>query len=390
MNNRQRWLHVLAALMILVAAFPGAVTIAQDNSGSASGSADDEKPEPEVDRRWLDRLDQLDRYLLDELIGYAPPGFAEDLNWVGGDPFTWEKLRGRVVLLQSWTSKTSAGRGLLSRMEKLVGKIDSEDLQVILLHTPEGADTAARFTERRKPSLPVVIDEKGEFCDALGVYRRPVNIIVGRSGAVRYAGLNARGLDAAVKRLLEEKADSGAAPEARPEAEVIEEPQFPPVTGSVRDAADVRGQRAPDFNVKDWVTDQPNMRGKVVMAVFWESRKPESAAAAPRLNELAEAFKDDVVIVAISDEDKRKVRSFMRSNPVSFSTAIDFREKMRKAVNAKVMPHCIVISSDWVVRWQGNPSYLAVETLEQVVIASKFLDQPREVKIDRRRWTRGR
>ena len=47
-------------------------------------------------------------------------------------------------------------------------------------------------------AVPVLLDSTGEFCDALGIYKDPVNVIVDRNGVVRYAGLNGNGLKQAV------------------------------------------------------------------------------------------------------------------------------------------------------------------------------------------------
>ena len=54
-----------------------------------------------VNRNWLDRLDPVDRSCLEQGVGYAAPAFPEDASWIGSAPLTWEKLNGRVVVLQS-------------------------------------------------------------------------------------------------------------------------------------------------------------------------------------------------------------------------------------------------------------------------------------------------
>jgi len=344
-----------------------------------------------VDPKWLDRLSPLDRALLDELIGYAPPPLPEDLKWVGANAMSWEKLRGRVVVVQSWTNKTSAGRTILAKMERLAGDFKAEDLQVILLHTPDGADAAERFLERRTTELPVVIDGRGAFCDALGVYKRPVNIMIGRQGAVRYAGINPRALEQAVKKLADEQFDRSVEVKPRPKEEEEEAgPAFPPITGPVRGARDLRGRPAPPFHVEDWVTPQPDARGRVVVVWFFDSDSEACLAAIPHLNELTTGFLEDAVIVGISEEPEREVRSAMRRAGAKFAAAVDFRQKMYEAAGVTAMPQCLVMSSDWVVRWQGIPSRLSVETMEQVIAANKAMLRPPKRKLNRHRWTRGR
>ncbi|MEE9128420.1 MAG: redoxin domain-containing protein [Phycisphaerales bacterium] len=149
----------------------------------------------DVDPRWLDRLNGVDRACLNELIGYAPPPFADDLLWIGDDPLCWEDLRGKVVVIQTWTSKTPAGRNWAMRARRLVDEADRDQVVIIALHTRQGADTARRYLDLRPLEVSAAIDPSGTFCDSLGAYKRPVNVIIDRNGTVRYVGLNPRAFD---------------------------------------------------------------------------------------------------------------------------------------------------------------------------------------------------
>ena len=162
---------------------------------------------PEVDQRWLDRLDAGERACLERLIGFAPPPFDGNLAWTNAEPMLWKDLRGSVVVIQSWTSRTAAGRNWAMRAARNLEAM-GDAVTLIALHTPEGADTAGTFLGRRRLDVPVAIDGNGAFCDALGVYKRPVNVVVDRNGTVRYAGLNRHGLRKAVALLATEPATS--------------------------------------------------------------------------------------------------------------------------------------------------------------------------------------
>ncbi len=377
MNRRQYITPItLCAALLFGMCFPA----------TATARPDDEEAAP-ADPRWLERLDKLDRALFNELLGHAPPAIPDNLDLVGSESVSWANLRDKVLLIQSWSSKTMAGRKTPDRMKKIAADIDDEDLQIILLHTPDGADAASRFLERKPAEFPVLIDSKGGFCDALGVYKRPVNILVDRNGAVRYAGLNKRGLPLAVAKLLAEPFDSSSEPRPRPEPDVKNAIEYPPITGTVADAMDIRGQRAPDFYVDDWITDKPNAAGKVVIIEFWETRCAACKRAMPRLNDLAAKFEDKLVIVGVSEEDKRRVRSYVRDARIGYSIAIDPREKMSKRVKNKVIPHCLVIGADWIVRWQGNPQSLRAETVEQIILADEDVRRRAQtVHLYRNRW----
>jgi thiol-disulfide isomerase/thioredoxin len=344
----------------------------------------------DVNPRWLQRLDRDDRVLLDENVGYAPPEFPDDLKWVGSDAQDWSSLSGKVVVIQSWTSKHAAASTWPERVARATEDWRDRDAVVIALHTPDGALTAERYLERSPQEVPVVIDSTGAFCDALGAYKAPVNIIVDRAGTVRYAGLNEEGIKAAVAELVEEKASDLPQPKPRPEAKAEESApalSYPPISGGVGNAIDVRGKRAPEFHVKEWLTKKPDVNGKVVIIDFWATWCPPCRSAIPHMNEIAAEFSSHVVAIGISDESKSDFASGMKKHnlqgKIDYTLALDPSRRMKSAIKNTGIPHVIVMSSDWVVRWQGHPAQLKKETVGQIVAANgggKKADP-------RKRWT---
>jgi thiol-disulfide isomerase/thioredoxin len=355
------------ALVSAVIAAPAGVAAQPGGEGS------DPKPS------WLDRLKAEDRGCIDRCIGYAPPAFTDDLLWFDSEPMTWKGLRGRVVVVQSWTNRTGAGRNWAINASRLMARYDENDVQFIALHTPEGADTAAAFLDRRGLDLPVAVDRNGSFCDELGAYERPVNLLIDRNGIVRYAGLNQRGLKAALALLVAEPHDPNAIPRARPPAEAEPPPEFPPIEGGVRNAADLRGRRAPEMFVSQWLNGRPDATGKVAVIDFWATWCPPCRATIPHLNELAEKFREDAVCIGLSNEKPDRFRGGLRKyrlrmDGFRYHLALDPSGRMQRAVGVRGIPHVIVMSSDWVVRWQGHPATLDEATLARIVEANRGLN----------------
>ncbi len=344
----------------------------------ASGMSDDD-----VDPRWLTRLDSVDRACLNQLIGYAPPAFTNDLQWIADDPLRWEALRGKVVVIQTWTSKTPAGRNWARRTSRLIDETDRDQIAVIALHTPQGADTARTYLDRRPLEVSVAIDPSGTFCDLIGAYKRPVNVLIDRNGTVRFVGLNQRGVQLAVEDLIAEPWDENATPIAKPASEPTVATEFPTFKTKVSNATDLRGQRGPDMYVSQWLNGQPSAQGKVVVVDFWATWCGPCVASIPHTNDLADKFRDDVVIVGISSEpenkfwqgmDKLNASKGINLDTFRYYVALDPGATMTKKVKNTGIPHAIVMSSDWVVRWQGHPASLTAADLGRIVAANRSMN----------------
>ncbi len=228
--------------------------------------------------------------------------------------------------------------------------------------------------------MPVAVDSKGAFCDALGFYKRPVNVLVDRNGTVRYAGLNQGGLVQAVQKLLAEPFDPNSEPVARSVAAPAESASFPSFSNPVRSASDFRGRRAPEFFVQQWVNGAPaeSASGTVTIIDFWATWCGPCVAAIPHMNELAERFRGQVTVVGVSDEAPDKFQQGMNRLQQRGLSLADFRyhvaldpsARMKGAVGVRGIPHIMIMSADWIVRWQGHPMELTPAILEQIVAAS--------------------
>ena len=149
------------------------------------------------------------------------------------------------------------------------------------------------------------------------------------------------------------------------------------------------GRDAPGFKLGDWINGDllvEDFEGKVVIVDFWATWCGPCVASIPHMNGIANRFRDDLVAVGISNEKPGTVQNFMRKTRMDYAVAVDQGARMQKAVGVRSIPHVIVISSDWVVRWQGNPLYLKASTLEQIIAADRALSGGGG-SVRPRRWT---
>ena len=263
----------------------------------------------EDESKWKDRLPDQDRAAAEAGIGFEVPAFPEGLTWIGApSEVSMEKLRGKVIVLQTWTCGTSLGRGIPKKLGRSLGDLaQRDDVEVILVHTPQDEEKSARFCARAKPAFPVAVDTSGAFCDQLGAFKLPVNVIVDRSGTVRYAGLTDRGAASAVTHLLTLPFDPAVKPQPRPVPDAstaTPRGTYPPMTRSAGAASDLRGRTAPPFVVDRWISPEPDARGKIAIIDFWATWCGPCIKAIPHMNQLAEQFRGKVECVGISDESK--------------------------------------------------------------------------------------
>lgn len=162
-------------------------------------------------------------------------------------------------------------------------------------------------------------------------------------------------------------------------AALLAPPAFPPyVEKELYATNDLRGKQAPRLVVESWLHQaDPNTRGKVLLIDFWATWCGPCRALIPELNEWQEKFKDDLVIIGLSDEPEATVRAFMEGTPMHYSVAIDTQRRMHTAVGVRGIPHVLVITKDRIVRWQGFPGAaedkLTAEKLSQIIEANRAL-----------------
>lgn len=141
----------------------------------------------------------------------------------------------------------------------------------------------------------------------------------------------------------------------------------PPLYGN-----DIQGQKAPELEVEEWLTEKPNTEGKVVLIDIWATWCGPCVKSIPKLNAWQKQFKDDLVIIAISDEETSKVKSFMEKTEISYSMAIDSQKRLKKGIlDVKGIPYALIIDREGVVRWQGIPTLkagpLTTEIIEEII-----------------------
>ena len=140
---------------------------------------------------------------------------------------------------------------------------------------------------------------------------------------------------------------------------------------------DLRGGHAPTIEVAKWLTGSaPKTEGKVVLVDMWATWCPSCRDLIPDMNGWSSKFKNDLVVIGISDEDATTVNQFRKHHPMDYNVAVDAKQRLMKKVGVEAVPQVLVITPDHIVRWQGYPGEatdkLTTEKLADIIQESKL------------------
>ncbi len=113
-------------------------------------------------------------------------------------------------------------------------------------------------------------------------------------------------------------------------------------------------QKAPELTVEEWISDKPETKGKFILIDFWATWCGPCRKAIPELNEFQKEFKDQLIVIGISDEPAEKVKS-LKEPAIEYYNAIDSKKTMKNILEVQGIPHVILIDPKGIIRWEGFP-----------------------------------
>ncbi len=136
--------------------------------------------------------------------------------------------------------------------------------------------------------------------------------------------------------------------------------------------------KAPELIVEKWLTEQPQTQGKYVLIEFWATWCGPCRHSIPVLNGFHEKFKDELVVIGISDEPEADVRR-LEDPLVEYYSAIDTQARTKKGLGVFGIPHVVLLEPDGYVVWEGFPLLrdyeLTAEIIEQVLSVGRDKQQ---------------
>ncbi|MDQ8199579.1 thioredoxin domain-containing protein [Pelagicoccus enzymogenes] len=133
---------------------------------------------------------------------------------------------------------------------------------------------------------------------------------------------------------------------------------------------DFIGKPGPEFHVKEWISEKPEMEGKFLLIDFWATWCGPCIQSIPHVNDLHASFKDEVTLVGLSRESRAKVES-MSSPKMDYYSAIDPEGRMSSFFQIRGIPHMVLMSPEGTVLWKGHPARLSASALQELISQHK-------------------
>lgn len=131
-------------------------------------------------------------------------------------------------------------------------------------------------------------------------------------------------------------------------------------------AKSVLGEKSPEIFVENWISDQPDSKNKFVLVDFWATWCGPCRKAIPELNHWAEKYKENLVVIGLSDESVEKIQS-MKQPVMNYFSASDTQKRTKSELQVRGIPHVILIDPQGIVRWEGFPFLPGYELTDQVL-----------------------
>lgn len=320
-------------------------------------------------------------------------------DWTHAKSLNASAIENKVVLIGLVDSASPQSLLTLSTLARYERQNGDDGLVVLAVHPELGWEAMLEKVNDGRVKVQAAKDTGNAFATALGSDDAPDLYLIDRAGQLRYADLQSRSLKRAVGQLLRETAEE-AVTNAKLQAEGVDvaaddasngdaskvaltsadyaSANWPKHNSSKLSALDFQGKPLPAaLGNEEWLSEKKPIEGKVLVLDFWATWCGPCRAASPKLEEIQRELEGKVEVLAIggASDDEANHKKYVIANKKAYSNLYDKSDTINDALQVRGIPHTVVMSTDGVIRWQGNPlSRDFKKIVEQVVAADPMLN----------------
>ena len=133
--------------------------------------------------------------------------------------------------------------------------------------------------------------------------------------------------------------------------------KWPSFNKSRLSATDLQGQPLPvPLGNEKWILNERSLEDKVLVLDFWATWCGPCIAAAPMLHQIQDTYEGRLEVVGIGgSESEADFKKYVLKKKGNYAQMFDAKQTLNNAMGVSGIPHVVIVSTDGIIRWQGNP-----------------------------------
>lgn len=125
-------------------------------------------------------------------VQVRPAPACQLMDWSGGQPLSWQALRGKVVYVDFWASWCTSCVQSFPFLNAMAKELSEQGLVVVGVNLDEDRADATAFLSKHPVGFSVMTDAANSCPQAFGVEGMPAAYLIDRKGNIRYQHLGFR------------------------------------------------------------------------------------------------------------------------------------------------------------------------------------------------------
>ncbi|MFN8671188.1 MAG: TlpA disulfide reductase family protein [Candidatus Sericytochromatia bacterium] len=140
----------------------------------------------------------------------------------------------------------------------------------------------------------------------------------------------------------------------------------------------IKLEKAPEINAINFETKETltleQFKDKIILLDFWATWCGPCLESMPYLNKIQERYKEDIVVIAISDEKDKTIKKFLKDKKFNFIIGQDINNDTNIAYPHSWIPYTVMINKNKEILGEIFPLKLTYNMIDKMIAENKSLD----------------